>query len=173
MAARFIARLQRVEASPLDDGDRKCFICRGEYCTQLSDSSVQEHAVRLPCGHVAGSECIGLWLRNLEGRNSCPLCQKVFFEVPVVRYENGLYWLGDKIIYEGLESMSGAVHQALENLGPDFWQTNRLGGDPLSNLWIHSLDREVGTAYLGKVQMGCLQSRIGQGGRGSAYCTIR
>lgn len=150
MAAEFIARLQRVEASSLDDGDRNCFICRAEYGTQFSDSGVQEHAVRLPCGHLAGSECIGLWLKDIEGRNLCPLCQKVLFEIPVIWYENGQYWLGDERISEGLEIMSGALRQALESVGPHFWQTHSQGGDPLLDRWLHFLDREVEDRLVGE-----------------------
>lgn len=140
MAAEFIAQLQRVEISSLDEGDKMCSICWGEFGTQLSDSGVLEHALRLPCGHMAGSECIGLWLKDAGGRNSCPQCQQVLFEIAVTRYENGQYWLGDQRIYQRLESMSEVFHSALESLSPNSWETIIQGG-PQS--FIDSLDRKL------------------------------
>ena len=32
--------------------------------------------LRLPCGHVVGSECIAVWLK---ANNSCPICRREFF----------------------------------------------------------------------------------------------
>ena len=37
-------------------------------------------AVRLPCGHHVGLQCMTTWLSQ-DSRNSCPMCRRVFFDV--------------------------------------------------------------------------------------------
>ena len=45
------------------------------------------------CGHIFGSACIAEWLlptsRNLDARNTCPLCRKVLFWVTDQRVPGG------------------------------------------------------------------------------------
>lgn len=54
-----------------------------EYGTVPSASGTIERAVRLPCKHVVGSECISIWLTQTDGgieNNTCPLCRNVLFQ---------------------------------------------------------------------------------------------
>ncbi|MCJ1467010.1 hypothetical protein MMC07_005632 [Pseudocyphellaria aurata] len=72
-----------VNVDDLTPEDRKCDICTDEF----TDAS--HRAVKLPCGHIFGMECIELWLtpfvsnRHEEdpsrGANTCPKCRRIFF----------------------------------------------------------------------------------------------
>ena len=52
-------------------------VCRLEY--EYGTDSI-DVAVRLPCKHDVGLECISKWLSQ-DSRNSCPMCRRVFFHV--------------------------------------------------------------------------------------------
>ena len=79
MAQHFLDQLPKVPCGELPS-DAECMICREKYGTVPSDNGVIEHAVRLPCHHAVGSECIITWLSPDNGPgNSCPLCRMVFF----------------------------------------------------------------------------------------------
>lgn len=80
----FLEALQPIQAEDLDPDERKCHICSDDF---RAGSHV---AVRLPCNHHFGEQCIQNWLRPYEnptktkdewkcGANSCPLCRQVFF----------------------------------------------------------------------------------------------
>lgn len=86
MAAAFLARLPKVGRGILAQEDQHCSICMEVYGTTPSASGVIERAVRLPCNHVIGSECISLWLTpspsQRSNNNTCPICRHVLFEAP-------------------------------------------------------------------------------------------
>ncbi|KAL9071981.1 MAG: hypothetical protein Q9161_003913 [Pseudevernia consocians] len=84
MAAVFLARLPKVGRGILAQEDQRCSICMEVYGTTPSASGIIERAVRLPCNHVIGSECISLWLTpspsQRSSNNTCPVCRYVLFE---------------------------------------------------------------------------------------------
>ena len=79
MAELFLDRLPQVDLGELPD-ESKCMICLAVYYTETEEDGTMEIAVRLPCGHDVGDECIRIWLSpDKEGRNSCPACRMTFF----------------------------------------------------------------------------------------------
>ena len=79
MALNFMAQLPIISETDLVYGNR-CIICCEVYGTSIIDSDIMtEEAVRLPCGHEFGSECLSTWLSPQEGKNSCPLCRRELF----------------------------------------------------------------------------------------------
>ena len=84
MAEAFLASLPKVGRGVLATEDQQCPVCMEEYGTMPSTTGIIERAVRLPCNHVLGSECISLWLTPSPFRhsnNTCPLCRHTLFEV--------------------------------------------------------------------------------------------
>ena len=73
--------LTAVTTSSLDSEDRTCGICTEAYNEQTENQEESQHTpVKLPCGHVFGSECITSWLSPETGRsNTCPLCRHELF----------------------------------------------------------------------------------------------
>lgn len=59
----------------------ECPICKEPYGQKAPDTGIKEHAVRLPCDHVVGRECIAMWLAPESNKNTCPLCREEFFPV--------------------------------------------------------------------------------------------
>lgn len=57
----------------LEEGSKSCMICQEGF---LSGGS-PELPMKLPCGHIAGSQCLLKWLSPLSaaGSNSCPMCR--------------------------------------------------------------------------------------------------
>lgn len=85
MAEAFCDQLPRVGRGVLDKENQQCPICMSDYGTTPSESGVIERAVRLPCKHIIGSECISIWLTQSGGateNNTCPFCRHVLFEIP-------------------------------------------------------------------------------------------
>ena len=74
MAQRFLNQLERIPEGQLSKSSF-CMICHVKYGR---DSG--EVLVRLPCNHHVGLHCITTWLSQ-DGRNSCPMCRRVFFDV--------------------------------------------------------------------------------------------
>ena len=66
MAQDIVAQFPIVSKADLLYGD-SCAICHETYAS--------EAAVRLPCGHEFGFECISTWLSPEGGRTTCPLCR--------------------------------------------------------------------------------------------------
>ena len=83
----FIFSLPSVDLSALEPSDRDCSICREPFEEQryhlrsrtvpTNNSGTGERAVRLPCGHLFGSECIVGWLID---NNNCPICRVTVLE---------------------------------------------------------------------------------------------
>ena len=79
----FLEELPRIKTSELGN-DSRCMICQQEYGLTKSDADTiieAEEAVRLPCGHHAGQNCISIWLQPDKGGDSCPTCRRKFFVV--------------------------------------------------------------------------------------------
>ena len=86
----FLEELRPVDTADLGSEDRKCPICAEDYTAGF------HRAVRLPCNHCFGEQCITKWLTpfipwdptagltrritgNHPGANTCPICRHVFF----------------------------------------------------------------------------------------------
>lgn len=80
-----LEELTPVDTADLEPEDRECAIC-------AEDFSTDDHpAVRLPCNHVVGEECVRERLRPYSpfspilgyelkvGTNTCPICRREFF----------------------------------------------------------------------------------------------
>ncbi|KAL2036902.1 hypothetical protein N7G274_010327 [Stereocaulon virgatum] len=79
MAEAFLRQLPKVEKDVLPKGS-DCPICQEKYGTISPNTWSTEVALRLPCQHVVGSECIRLWLHPDEAvKNTCPYCRHEFF----------------------------------------------------------------------------------------------
>lgn len=90
----WLDRLPTIDIQTLTDNDRCCNICQVDfeplyYTSRLGawlskrEKEISEQAVKLPCGHVFGSECIQIWLSPTpKGGNSssCPCCRREFFD---------------------------------------------------------------------------------------------
>ncbi|MCJ1469528.1 hypothetical protein MMC07_008161 [Pseudocyphellaria aurata] len=77
----FVEELIPVDIGDFEPEDRWCDICTAE----LAEGP--HHAVRLPCTHILGRECIERWLRPFAsteeieptlGATTCPVCRRVF-----------------------------------------------------------------------------------------------
>ena len=83
MAPKTLAEFPIVSRADLVYGER-CGICQETYWTDITGSEiVTEDAVRLPCGHEFGFECISTWLSPEEGKNTCPFCRYQLFPCPL------------------------------------------------------------------------------------------
>ena len=93
--------LPSVDMETLDKDDQNCSICRVEYSSSSSASDQQEDPVetpvRLPCGHVFGTQCLKAWLTHAAGagNKTCPTCRHQLAEWDPVFAENvrHLRWL--------------------------------------------------------------------------------
>ena len=87
MAETFLNQLPRVGRDVLEKEDQRCFICMEEYGSAPSKNGVIEHAVKLECGHIMGSECIAIWVlpthKGGSGNNTCPVCRHELFGEPI------------------------------------------------------------------------------------------
>ena len=82
---RFVDSLPKVAVDSLDVDERECGICREPY-GEVSASEPEE-AVKLPCGHVLGKECLTVMIASWR-HQSCPLCRRtiaLFPETPLSR----------------------------------------------------------------------------------------
>ena len=79
MAQKFLEGLPKVNTEDLPKGSG-CMICQEAYSTRIEEDGTMESAVRLPCGHDIGVDCIRTWLSlEKEAKNSCPACRMRFF----------------------------------------------------------------------------------------------
>lgn len=53
----------------------KADLLYGDSCAICHETYGSEDAVRLPCGHEFGFECISTWLSPEGGHKTCPLCR--------------------------------------------------------------------------------------------------
>lgn len=122
MTHEFVAQLPTVSSADLVYGNR-CGICREAYGTNITGSDiVTEDAVRLPCGHEFGHDCLSTWLSPEQGKNSCPLCRAELFpaaapatqEEESVRTRHGseVDWTGMAAAVDAELSASGIVHRS-------------------------------------------------------------
>ena len=67
-----------LDTSLISPEDRHCTICQESFQNPgriTRSQSRREHAVRLPCNHVFGNECITRWLAE---QDTCPYCRRRF-----------------------------------------------------------------------------------------------
>lgn len=83
----FLEELKPVHAENFEPEDRTCHICSEDFTNDF------HRAVRLPCKHCFGEQCIKTWLRPYAacmpikwnkwgkpvGANTCPTCRREFF----------------------------------------------------------------------------------------------
>lgn len=55
-------------------GENSCYICAYNYGEEYSDTAQTEPAVRTPCNHVIGRECLRRWVVD-EENDTCPSCR--------------------------------------------------------------------------------------------------
>lgn len=69
----FLASLVHVplEHFPLDE--QECGICTMTYRARGRGDRTTEYAVRLPCNHIYGKNCLAAWLAN---HSTCPTCRQ-------------------------------------------------------------------------------------------------
>jgi len=68
MAEHFISQLPRFSDHDLEEG-AECVICQQEYelptpGAVIPTQEIEEKAIRLPCSHIVGSDCITRWLAD-------------------------------------------------------------------------------------------------------------
>lgn len=78
----FVNNLPATRRADLPAEDQECVICFHEFqddpstgsssLGEKNDDRVAEAAVRLPCSHLYGRECLRLWL---DTHNTCPVCK--------------------------------------------------------------------------------------------------
>ncbi|KAK5013012.1 hypothetical protein BJ546DRAFT_638771 [Cryomyces antarcticus] len=72
--------LTPMDLTAFPDEDRTCAICHEGYTADVGGCL----PVKLPCSHIIGNSCLRAWLAPTSGHNSCPLCRKKLFEIPLV-----------------------------------------------------------------------------------------
>lgn len=73
--------LDEVVTPVIDHQEDPCMICFEEFGQPLEDGTPGEQAVRLPCNHVYGSDCLTQWVRNWTPGSQgsvCTLCRENF-----------------------------------------------------------------------------------------------
>lgn len=113
MAQNFIAQLPIVSETDLVYGN-KCSICREIYGTKTTGNDiVAEDAVRLPCGHEFGIECLSTWLSPETGNNnSCPLCRRELFHAAAPSRRNSEIDTVSATELDAELSANGIVHRS-------------------------------------------------------------
>ncbi|KAL8784859.1 MAG: hypothetical protein Q9195_008876 [Heterodermia aff. obscurata] len=69
---RLVYRFDCIARADLPADEQKCSICGSEYAEKRPD--LNGGAVRLPCGHVFGADCILEWANNVVDI-TCPTCR--------------------------------------------------------------------------------------------------
>ena len=71
----------------LSDHEKKCGICQGIYEEDTTLVGDPEIALRLPCSHFFGADCLRLlFLSRREGgweQKLCPFCRRTVYDEPV------------------------------------------------------------------------------------------
>lgn len=70
-----ISELKHMRLIDLKEDDDCCIICMEAFVDIKSstDEPKRENALQMPCGHVFGSHCLKLWLKD---HSTCPTCRK-------------------------------------------------------------------------------------------------
>ncbi|MCJ1463274.1 hypothetical protein MMC07_001880 [Pseudocyphellaria aurata] len=73
----FIARFPQVDPTTFAEEEQSCPICSSRYSVPTtatrSEDPDTEPAIRPPCHHVIGRNCLGNWLKR--GKSTCPICR--------------------------------------------------------------------------------------------------
>jgi hypothetical protein len=65
------------EKASSDDEVTECRICQCDFSHEKPDEEDTEAAVKLPCNHLLGKECLQNWVNS--GHNTCPYCMRELF----------------------------------------------------------------------------------------------
>lgn len=70
-----ISELKHMRLIDLKEDDDCCIICMEPFVDikASTDEPKQENALQMPCGHIFGSHCLKLWLKD---HSTCPTCRK-------------------------------------------------------------------------------------------------
>ena len=71
----FLESLPVIKLGDLPEDSQTCHICHELYTDPSPEGA--ENPVKLPCGHVLGSECLAKWFNG--SKNSCPMCRAILF----------------------------------------------------------------------------------------------
>lgn len=74
-AKKFLEEQPMVKTEDLDENSQVCHICKELFDDPVVDES-REFAIKLPCHHIMGSECLKTWF---QGSNTCPMCRSTLF----------------------------------------------------------------------------------------------
>lgn len=78
-AMKFILNLPIVELDFLLDDEKYCSLCSGKYDVVFRVTGRRESPCCLPCGHIAGHQCLRAHLSPYEsGFTECPFCHVDF-----------------------------------------------------------------------------------------------
>ncbi|KAL9127340.1 MAG: hypothetical protein Q9175_007753 [Cornicularia normoerica] len=70
-AKEILDSLPTVKPDDLPENSQVCHICKELFDDPGAEENT-ELAVKLPCNHIMGSECLARWF---EGHDSCPMCR--------------------------------------------------------------------------------------------------
>lgn len=79
LAKAFLESLPIVKHEELPENSQICHICKEPFDAPNPDPEMMESAevaVKLPCSHIMGFECLKRWL---EDNSSCPMCRAKLF----------------------------------------------------------------------------------------------
>lgn len=78
-AMKFIWSLPLIPVDSLNEDETFCALCYQNYDEQFRVCGDGESPCHLPCGHIAGHQCLREWLSPYEGGSTqCPFCSVDF-----------------------------------------------------------------------------------------------
>ncbi|CAF9926703.1 hypothetical protein IMSHALPRED_007017 [Imshaugia aleurites] len=77
-ATKFLESLPVVKREILPDDYQTCHICKEDFVDDSNPTVAvkAESPLKLPCGHIFGSECLAKWFLQ---KNTCPICRTTHF----------------------------------------------------------------------------------------------
>lgn len=87
-ADTFLKSLTALSLADIAQDSQECPLCNEPY----QDSRHSGHAVRLPCNHVLGKDCLAKWFKSSTtnaNNNTCPFCRAELFERDEVEIYRG------------------------------------------------------------------------------------
>lgn len=130
----FFDSLFALDPRTLDEGNQECGICGDKFGT--ADA---EHAVRLPCGHVIGKDCVTHWLNEewdapsrhyivVCYKESCPFCRRTLYQRTHV----------DAAPRNGRTLIEGEDFRPVTSLGPESESESESNSDSTFEPWSDS-----------------------------------
>ena len=74
-AIKFLEEQPVVKTEELPEHSQACHICKELFDDPDMDES-REPAIKLPCNHIMGYECLKTWFKD---SNTCPMCRTLLF----------------------------------------------------------------------------------------------